>query len=57
MVPDVGFLGLLTHCRPGLTRMVATCGGYRPRPRSVLVILPIGAHRILAEGAVKPVFV
>jgi hypothetical protein len=30
--------------------------GYRPMPRSVLAILPIGTHRILAEGTVKPVF-
>jgi hypothetical protein len=29
MVPDVGFIGLSTRCRPGLVRMVATSGGYR----------------------------
>jgi hypothetical protein len=30
MVFDVGFICLLTRCRPGLTMMVATCGGYTP---------------------------
>jgi hypothetical protein len=28
MVPDVGFICLLTRCRSGWTRMIATGGGY-----------------------------
>jgi hypothetical protein len=44
MVLDVGFIGLLTRCRSGLTWMVATRGGYRAGQRSVPAILPIGAH-------------
>ncbi len=44
IVRDVGIICLLTRCRSGLTRMVATRGGYRPGWRSVLAILPIGAY-------------
>jgi hypothetical protein len=44
IVRDVGFIGSLTRCRSGLTWMVATCGGCRAGQRSVLAILPIGAH-------------
>ena len=44
IVRDVGFIGPLTRCRSGLTGMVATRGGYRRWRRSVLAILPIGAH-------------
>jgi len=29
MVPEVGFICPLTHCRSGLTRMVATSNSYR----------------------------
>ena len=43
MVRDVGFIGQLTRCRPGLTGMVATRGGYRAGQSSVLAILPTGA--------------
>ena len=44
IVRDVGIICLLTRCRSGLTGMVATRGGYRAGQRSVLAILPIGAH-------------
>ena len=44
IVRDVGFICPLTRCRSGLTGMVATRGGYRRGRRSVLAILPIGAH-------------
>jgi hypothetical protein len=44
MVRDVGIIGRLTRCRSGLTGMAATRGGYRCGRRSVLAILPIGAH-------------
>ena len=37
IVLDVGFIGPLTRCRSGLTKMVATRGGYRRSARSVLV--------------------
>ena len=37
MVRDVGFICLLTRCRSGLARMVATSGGYRPGTHSVLL--------------------
>jgi hypothetical protein len=36
IVRDVGIICLLTHCPSGLTRMVATRGGYRSRRRSIL---------------------
>jgi hypothetical protein len=45
MVPDVGFIGLLTRCRSGLTRMVATRGGYRP-----------GCARSWPVGQFDPIF-
>ncbi len=47
MVLDVGFIGLLTRCRSGLTGMVATPGRYRRRRRSACssrLTVPVARH-------------
>ena len=54
IVLDVGFICLLTRCRPGLAGTVATGGSYRRGRRSVLAIPPTGAPDSLSRAPSSP---
>jgi hypothetical protein len=52
--PDVRLICLLSQCRSGLARMVATSGGYRPRPvwpRGQGLALVAGQPFLICPGA------